>query len=170
MPTCTAQTITVSAYDLTGQEIEETVDGLFARAVQHETDHLNGVLFIDRLSPTARFGPQGRAGRVRNRICRSPAARRDSGRRAISARLAELEELRHVNRGNLGVRKHPQISQMTQILEMNWSARVRLLRKSFCVICGLVFLFRAVLMPMFARENSWLSRCGLVLRKRVLCD
>jgi len=25
--------------------------GLFARAVQHENDHLDGVLFIDRLTP-----------------------------------------------------------------------------------------------------------------------
>ena len=29
------------------------MDGLFARAAQHERDHLDGVLFIDRLSPTA---------------------------------------------------------------------------------------------------------------------
>jgi peptide deformylase len=33
-----------------------TVEGteLLARALQHETDHLNGVLFIDRLSPELR--------------------------------------------------------------------------------------------------------------------
>jgi len=33
-----------------GEAIEFTCEGLFARAVQHEVDHLNGMLFIDRLS------------------------------------------------------------------------------------------------------------------------
>jgi peptide deformylase len=33
-----------------GQEIEEEADGLFATCIQHEMDHLNGVLFIDHLS------------------------------------------------------------------------------------------------------------------------
>lgn len=41
--------INVSAYDLSGNEINMQVSGLLARAVQHENDHLNGVLFIDRL-------------------------------------------------------------------------------------------------------------------------
>lgn len=39
----------VSAYDLSGNEIDMTVSGLLARAIQHEVDHLNGVLFIDRV-------------------------------------------------------------------------------------------------------------------------
>ncbi|MFW5955249.1 MAG: peptide deformylase [Rhodothermales bacterium] len=33
---------------------EETVSGLLARVVQHEYDHLEGVLFIDRISPLKR--------------------------------------------------------------------------------------------------------------------
>lgn len=48
--------ITVSAYDLSGNEISREIDGMLARVVQHETDHLDGVLFVDRLSETARFG------------------------------------------------------------------------------------------------------------------
>ncbi len=32
-----------------GKPIEFRVGGLLARAVQHETDHLNGILFIDRM-------------------------------------------------------------------------------------------------------------------------
>ncbi len=31
-------------------------DGLLARAIQHEVDHLNGVLFTDRVSPAAKMG------------------------------------------------------------------------------------------------------------------
>jgi peptide deformylase len=39
-----------SAYSLNGEEMSGDVDGLLARVIQHETDHLDGVLFIDRLS------------------------------------------------------------------------------------------------------------------------
>ena len=39
---------------LDGTVIEIETDGLLARAIQHETDHLNGVLFTDRLSPAAK--------------------------------------------------------------------------------------------------------------------
>ncbi len=37
---------------LNGRKILVETDGLLSRAIQHETDHLNGVLFVDRL-PTA---------------------------------------------------------------------------------------------------------------------
>ena len=46
--------IHVSAYDLSGNEIEQTVDGLLAKAIQHEMDHLEGVLFIDRISESSK--------------------------------------------------------------------------------------------------------------------
>jgi peptide deformylase len=36
--------------DYQGQTIEEDAEGLFAVCIQHEMDHLNGVLFIDYLS------------------------------------------------------------------------------------------------------------------------
>lgn len=42
--------IHVSAYDLVGQEIDFTASGMLAKAIQHEYDHLQGVLFIDRVS------------------------------------------------------------------------------------------------------------------------
>ena len=40
---------------LDGSVLEIETDGLLARAIQHETDHLNGVLFIDRVSPAAKI-------------------------------------------------------------------------------------------------------------------
>lgn len=46
--------IHLSAYDLSGKEFNETINGLFARAVQHEFDHLQGVLFVDRVAESAR--------------------------------------------------------------------------------------------------------------------
>jgi peptide deformylase len=36
--------------DVTGKTCEEELDGLLAVCLQHEMDHLNGVLFIDHLS------------------------------------------------------------------------------------------------------------------------
>lgn len=42
--------IMVTAYGIDGQEFCYEMDGLYARAVQHELDHLDGVLFVDRLS------------------------------------------------------------------------------------------------------------------------
>ena len=45
-------TIEVEAYDLEGNLIHAEAEGLMARILQHETDHLDGKLFIDRLSPT----------------------------------------------------------------------------------------------------------------------
>lgn len=43
--------IKIQAYDLEGNEIEGELNGLMARIAQHETDHLDGTLFIDRLGP-----------------------------------------------------------------------------------------------------------------------
>ena len=40
-----------AAYNLAGEETRYAVGGLLARAIQHENDHLDGMLFIDRLTP-----------------------------------------------------------------------------------------------------------------------
>ncbi len=40
--------------DLDGKQHERGFDGLMARVIQHETDHLDGKLFVDRLSPMRR--------------------------------------------------------------------------------------------------------------------
>lgn len=44
-----AQRITLQAYDEHGQRVEYACEGYEARAVQHECDHLDGMLFLDRL-------------------------------------------------------------------------------------------------------------------------
>ena len=54
-PVTRPQKVHINAYGLSGTEFSADLDGLFARVVQHETDHLHGVLFIDRLSETARL-------------------------------------------------------------------------------------------------------------------
>lgn len=42
------------ATDLDGNTLEFEAEGLLARALQHEVDHLDGILFIDRLDATER--------------------------------------------------------------------------------------------------------------------
>ena len=37
------------------QEFEEEFDGLLARAIQHEVDHLNGVFIVDRVSKSEKM-------------------------------------------------------------------------------------------------------------------
>jgi peptide deformylase len=49
-----ARKIRVRAYDLQGNLVEHEADELFSRALQHETDHLAGKLFIDYLEPAVR--------------------------------------------------------------------------------------------------------------------
>jgi peptide deformylase len=44
-----ASIATVRGYDMHGAEIEVTGSGFFARCLQHETDHLRGLLFIDHM-------------------------------------------------------------------------------------------------------------------------
>jgi peptide deformylase len=44
-----ADEITVRYFDREGEEMEVEAFGYLARAMQHEIDHLNGVLFVDKL-------------------------------------------------------------------------------------------------------------------------
>jgi len=53
-PVRRSETVVIEAFDLEGQPFEMALDELAARAVQHETDHLDGVLFIDRMTDVAR--------------------------------------------------------------------------------------------------------------------
>jgi len=46
-----AAKVRVRAQDRTGKTFELEAEGLLAKALQHEIDHLNGLLFVDRLSP-----------------------------------------------------------------------------------------------------------------------
>ena len=48
--------VKVSFQNLEGETVTIESDGLLARAFQHEIDHLNGILFIDRMSAAAKVG------------------------------------------------------------------------------------------------------------------
>ena len=45
-----AERVAVSGYDENGDDVDIEADGLLAVALQHEIDHIDGKLFIDRIS------------------------------------------------------------------------------------------------------------------------
>ena len=49
-----ARSVVARGFDMHGEPVVIEGSDLLARAIQHETDHLDGVLFIDRLDPEAR--------------------------------------------------------------------------------------------------------------------
>ena len=49
-----AQRVTVKALNEKGETIEFTAEGYMAKCLQHEIDHLNGLTYLDRLSPLKR--------------------------------------------------------------------------------------------------------------------
>jgi len=55
----------VRGQTLSGDPIEIEATGLLARALQHEVDHLNGILFIDRMSSVAKAALGSRLKRLR---------------------------------------------------------------------------------------------------------
>jgi peptide deformylase len=48
-----AESVLVRALDPQGQPVQIRAEGLLARALQHEIDHLDGILFIDRIPAAA---------------------------------------------------------------------------------------------------------------------
>ncbi len=49
-----ALSVVATGFDMYGEPVTIEGSDLLSRAIQHETDHLDGVLFIDRLDPAAR--------------------------------------------------------------------------------------------------------------------
>ena len=47
--------IRVEATDLKGKKLKINASGLLARVIQHEVDHLDGILFIDRVSDPSKL-------------------------------------------------------------------------------------------------------------------
>jgi peptide deformylase len=60
-----AARVVVEAKDETGAPFRLEAEGLLARVIQHETDHLDGILFLDRLSAITRKLLEGKLKRLR---------------------------------------------------------------------------------------------------------
>lgn len=83
--------VRLNAYGLDGQEIQADVEGLFARVVQHESDHLDGVLFTDRMSETARLDVEDALAEFEADFHSRRATGEIDSDEAIAARLADWE-------------------------------------------------------------------------------
>jgi len=59
-----ASSVEVEAETLEGETLRIEASGLLARALQHEIDHLNGILFIDRMSSAAKASHGSRLKRL----------------------------------------------------------------------------------------------------------
>ena len=86
--------IVLSAYSLEGEELSCELDGLYAKAAQHEADHLDGILFIDRLSHANRLAVKEDLAALEREF----EVQRQRGRvpddAQIATRLAQLEAAR----------------------------------------------------------------------------
>ncbi len=62
------ESVTAGLTLLDGRRVVVETDGLLARAIQHEVDHLNGILYIDRMSRAVRTSLRGRLKRLQKGI------------------------------------------------------------------------------------------------------
>jgi peptide deformylase len=93
-PVIRPEKITVDAYAPSGEELSYELDGLYARAVQHEADHLDGILFIDRLSPANQLAVKEDLAALEREFTMYRQRGRIPDDAQIAARLAELEAVR----------------------------------------------------------------------------
>ncbi len=84
--------IDVNAYNLQGQEINGTLTGLMARVVQHEFDHLQGIMFTDRMSETGQLSIQDGMQEFDEQFESQRSTGAIPSDEAIEERLADLEK------------------------------------------------------------------------------
>ncbi|HBT81258.1 peptide deformylase [Candidatus Giovannonibacteria bacterium RIFCSPHIGHO2_01_FULL_48_47] len=61
-----AKRVVVQAYNEEGKKFRRSASGLFAQVIQHETDHLNGILFIDKAKNLKRLDEKAENGADEN--------------------------------------------------------------------------------------------------------
>ena len=83
--------IHVAAFNLEGEEICAEFQGLLARVIQHETDHLDGVMFIDRLSDTAEMAVRDEIAEFDRRFEQKRETGEIPNDEAIAERLKQIE-------------------------------------------------------------------------------
>ena len=63
-PITRADKVTVTYTDVNGVRHTITARGLLSRAIQHETDHLSGILLVDKMSPMQKMSVAGQLKRL----------------------------------------------------------------------------------------------------------
>jgi peptide deformylase len=88
-----ARQVRYQAYDAQGQLIDEEISDLEARIVQHETDHLHGILFTDKFGEIARLSSRTQLAELEREYRRAQERGEIPPNKAIQRQLKELEEL-----------------------------------------------------------------------------
>jgi peptide deformylase len=91
-PVNRSRTIHVEAFGLQGDAISMDLDGLLARVVQHETDHLDGIMFLDRMNPLSLKSLQADIQEFELEFASRQLGGIIESDEAINAKLAEWEE------------------------------------------------------------------------------
>jgi peptide deformylase len=84
-----APSVRVRAQNLEGDTIEFEASGFLARAIQHEHDHLQGILFIDRMNSAAKAALSSRLKRLQKETRRGTRIHPDEERRTLSGLVTE---------------------------------------------------------------------------------
>ncbi|HMF51806.1 MAG TPA: peptide deformylase [Candidatus Saccharimonadales bacterium] len=79
-----AESTIARAQNLEGDKIEIVATGLLARAIQHEVDHLNGILFIDRMNSAAKAALSSRLKRLQKQTKRGKRIRPEDEKALVS--------------------------------------------------------------------------------------
>ena len=80
-----AETVRVRALDREGRPFEVSLDGIAARVVQHEIDHLRGILVVDHLSTVKRSLLRGQLRRLKKEGGRQARGRVEEAEEAVDA-------------------------------------------------------------------------------------
>ena len=88
-----AKTVRAHTYNLKGELVEVTYSDLAARLLQHEVDHLHGILFIDKMGPIARLSCRGTIRDFENQFRRAQERGEIPPEEEIEKALVELEAL-----------------------------------------------------------------------------
>ena len=83
-----AEAVTVTATSLEGKPMKFRCTGLLSRAIQHELDHLNGVLFIDRMDSASKAAMSGSLKRLMKETEATLKETRKPARSGFMARTA----------------------------------------------------------------------------------
>jgi peptide deformylase len=89
-----AEHVTIDAYNLAGEAVHLDVEGFLARVLQHETDHINGKLFIDRLGTAAQMDVRDTLREFEIQFASQKEHKELPDEATMKRRIEELEKLR----------------------------------------------------------------------------
>ncbi len=93
-PVKRSERVVIQAYSARGEELEYQLEDLPARVAQHEIDHLDGVVFIDRLSESSRLSVKESVFDLEQQFQTDRRMGLIPDEELIATRLAELESVR----------------------------------------------------------------------------